>query len=269
VSERQRPERVAAAEPRVRAERSAPEPRTEAEEPGPSSAAESPRAPAPKLSLEQLGVGTQLFLDGSSPPVTREEQANARLYAAMHPPSAVRERGVARAVSDAARGLLLAEDALAETSAVFNVSVDGSGRVTDVHVLDASTQVKAWQLMAARLAKALQPLKLPADPPHGWALKLRLVSAVQLPSGAAPGMRVGVGGKQVAGSGGPGSTSLELSPTSKLDLKDPIDNIGHHMEATMIAEVMLLKLKADPADIGAAARRVVQVAVLSIEPLEP
>ena len=34
----------------------------------------------------------------------------------------------------------------------------------------------------------------------------------------------------------------------------------------MLLEVALLKLRADPSDIGAAARRVVEVAVLSVDP---
>jgi hypothetical protein len=234
--------------------------------PAPSTANESAREPSSSLSLAQLGVGTNPFLDVAVAPLTREEQARARLYAALHPPTAERQRGPAGPVADAARGLLLADDVLAETNAVFNVSVDGSGHVNEVHVLDASSQVKAWQMLAARLAKALEPVKLPSDSRQGWAMKLRLASTVQLPSGAAPGMRVSALGQQLAGSGGPGSTSLELSPTSKLDLKDPIDNIARHMEPTVILEVMLLVLRADPADIGATARRVVQVDVLSLDP---
>jgi hypothetical protein len=166
---------------------------------------------------------------------------------------------------------VLGDDGLVETSAVLNVRVDGAGHVTEVHVLEASSQIKAWQLIAARLAKALDPVTLRAAKSNaGWGLKLRLASSVRLPSGAAPGLRMGVLGEQVAGSGGPGSTSLELSPTSKLDIKGPIDDVGRHMELVIPFEVMLLKFRADPSDIGATARRVVEVAVLSIdEPTTP
>jgi hypothetical protein len=83
-------------------------------------------------------------------------------------------------------------------------------------------------------------------------------------------MRMGVLGQQVAGSGGPGSTSLELSPTAKLDLEEPIDSTGRHQDFPIQFEVMLLELRADPTDMGAQARRVVEVAVLSInEPAAP
>jgi hypothetical protein len=240
------------------------------EPPALEAAAEPPRAAAPTLSLEQLGVGNNPFLDIRVEPLTKAEQANARLQAALHPSSIERDHqrslGPAGPVVAAARNLVLADDGLVETSAVLNVRVDGAGRVTEVHVLEASSQIKAWQLIAARLAKALDPVTLRAAKSNpGWGLKLRLASSVRLPSGAAPGLRMGVLGEQVAGSGGPGSTSLELSPTSKLDIKGPIDDVGRHMELMIPFEIMLLKFRADPSDIGATARRVVEVAVLSID----
>jgi hypothetical protein len=199
------------------------------EPPAPEAAAETPRAAAPTLSLEQLGVGDNPFLDVRVEPLTKAEQANARLQAALHPSSIERDHqrslGPAGPVVDAARNLVLADDGLVETSAVLNVRVDAAGHVTEVHVLEASSQINAWQLIAARLAKALNPVTLrAAQSNQGWGLKLRLASSVRLPSGAAPGLRMGVLGEQVAGSGGPGSTSLELSPTSKLDIKGPIDD---------------------------------------------
>jgi hypothetical protein len=245
------------------------------EPPAPVAADEPPRSSAPTLSLEQLGVGTNPFLDLRVEPLTKAEQANARLHAALHPPSIERDHqrslGPAGPVADAARRLVLADEGLVETSAVLNVRVDAAGHVTEVHVLEASSQIKAWQLIAARLAQALNPVTLrAATSKQGWGMKLRLASSVQLPSGAAPGLRMGVLGEQVAGSGGPGSTSLELSPTSKLDIKPPIDPVGRHVDLPIPFEIMLLKFRADPADIGATARRVVEVAVLSIdEPATP
>lgn len=243
--------------------------------PASAPAGEPPRSAAPTLSLDQLGVGANPFLDIRVDPLTKEESANARLQAALHPPSLEGDRqrslGPAGPVAAAARSLVLADDGLVETSAVLNVRVDSAGRVTEVYVLEASSQTKAWQLIAARLVKALNTATLRrAESKQGWDMKLRVASSVQLPSGAAPGMRMGVLGQQVAGSGGPGSTSLELSPTSKLDLKGPIDDVGRHMDQPIQFEVMLLKLRADPSDIGAPARRVVEVAVLSIdEPAAP
>lgn len=235
---------------------------------------EPPRPASPTLSLDQLGIGTNPFLDITVEPLTKAEQASVRLEAALHPPALDRDHqrslGPAGPVADAARRLVLADDSLVETSAVLNVRVDGAGHVTEIHVLESSIQIKAWQLIAARLSQALNPVTLRTANSKGWDMKLRLASSVRLPSGAAPGMRIGVLGQQVAGSGGPGSTSLELSPTSKLDLEEPIDSVGRHLDQPLIFEVMLLKLRADPTDIGAPARRVVEVAVLSIdEPAAP
>jgi hypothetical protein len=73
-------------------------------------------------------------------------------------------RGPAERVADAARGLLLADGALAETNAVFNVRVDGSGHVSEVHVLDASSDVKAWQDQPRAL---IRPAGILAPPRKG------------------------------------------------------------------------------------------------------
>jgi hypothetical protein len=247
-------------------------PRSGLGEPPSSALPEPPQPGSPGLSLAQLGVGTNPFLGIRVEPPTEEERANARLQAALHPPSLERDRqrglGPAGPVADAARRLVLADGGLVETSAVLNVRVDGSGHVTEVHVLESSNQIQAWQMVAARLFQALNSVALrTASTKHGWDMKLHLASSVRLPSGSAPGMRMGVLGQQVAGSGGPGSTSLELSPTSKLDLEEPIDSTASHLDQPLQFEVMLLKLRADPTDIGAPARRVVEVAVLSIDEL--
>lgn len=245
--------------------------------PATAAANEPPQEASSTLSLDQLGIGTNPFLAKSMAiePLTKEERAQLRLQAALHPLDVERERqrglGPEGSVLNAARSLVLADDSLVETRAVLNVRIDPSGRVTEVHIIDASSQIEAWQLIAARLAKALGPVTLRrAESKRGWDMKLRLASSVQLPSGVAPGLRMGVLGRQVAGSGGPHSTSLELSPTAKLDLKEPIDSIGRHLDSPMRLEVILLKLKADLTNIGAPARRMVEVAVLSIDaPVAP
>jgi hypothetical protein len=237
-----------------------------------SAANEAPREASPTLALDQLGIGTNPFRGTSLAiePLSKEERAQLRLQAALHPLDVEHERqrglGPEGPVLNAARSLILAEDSLVETHAVVNVRVDARGRVTEVHLIDASSQIQAWQLIAARLAKALEPVTLrQAGSTQAWDMKLRLASRVQLPSGVTPGLRMGVLGQQVAGSGGPHSTSLELSPTAKLDLKEPIDSIGRHLDSPMRLEVILLKLKADLTNIGAPARRNVEVAVLSID----
>jgi len=262
--------------------------------PGSSSAASA-------LSLEQLGIGTASFMAvgplaaspfataaleapaGAPPtgapaseaapykaPLTEAERANQRLQASLRQPllDAERQRGLGPEgpIVAAARRLVVGDETLLDTSAVLNVRVDGGGRVTEVHVLDASNQNAAWQMIAARLIKELGGMTLQRPGANqGWGLKLQLASAMQLPSGAAPGLRTDVLGQVLPGSAAPGATSLSLSPTSPIEMPKPIDPIGRHQDQVIIVELGLLKLHGDVADLASAARRVVRVAVLSVD----
>jgi hypothetical protein len=230
-------------------------------------------APA-ALSLDQLGIGTDPFIDVAPPVLSAAEQANQRLQASLRQPwsSSDRQRALGNEgpLVNAARSLLLAEDGLIDTSALLNIRVDGAGRVTDVHVLDAASDVRAWQMLAARLAKALSPVTLRGRGTNRTRdVKLQLASAMQLPSGAAPGLRTDILWQTLPGSAGPGATSLSLSPTSPIPMAEPIDSIGRHLDEVMIVELGLLKLKGDIADVAGGARRMVRVAVLSVEEATP
>jgi hypothetical protein len=203
-------------------------------------------------------------------PLSAAGQANQRLQASLHQQGfdSDRQRGLGPegTIVDAARRLLVADEVLSETSAVLNIRVDGGGRVTDVRVLEASSQGRAWQMIAARLAKQLGPMAL--DGPgsnQGWGVKLRLASALKLPSGLVPGLRTDILGLVLPGSAGSGAASLSLTPTSPLPMPEPIDRVGRQVDKVMPVELGLLKLTADVADIGGSARRVVQVAVLSVD----
>jgi hypothetical protein len=249
----------------------------------PAAPASSATARAPSLepevasiSLDQLGIGRNPFMTEpwvgptASAPLSAAEQANQRLQASLHQQwfDSDRQRGLGPegTLVDAARRLLVADEVLSETSAVLNIRVDGGGRVTDVRVLEASSQGKAWQMIAARLAKQLGPMAL--DGPgsnQGWGVKLRLASALKLPSGLAPGLRTDILGLVLPGSAGSGAASLSLTPTSPLRMPEPIDRVGRQVDKVMPVELGLLKLTADVADIGGSAQRVVQVAVLSVD----
>lgn len=263
--------------------------------PGSSSAASS-------LSLDQLGIGTSSFMAMGGPlaaspfataaleapagapptgapfseappykaPLTEAERASQRLQASLRQPllDAERRRGLGPEgpIVAAARRLVVGDETLLETSAVLNVRIDGGGRVTEVHVLDASNQNAAWQMIAARLIEDLSAVTLQRPGANqGWGLKLQLASAMQLPSGAAPGLRTDVLGQVLPGSAAPGATSLSLSPTSPIEMAKPIDPIGRHLDQVIIVELGLLKLHGDVADLASAARRVVRVAVLSVD----
>lgn len=239
------------------------------------------------MSLQQLAIGLEpmvasAFLAAPLPgapfaeaPVSAAERANLRLQASLRQRPAGADRqggpGPEGPVVAAARQLISGDETLLETSAVLNVRIDGGGRVTEVHLLDATSQNAAWQMIAARLAKDLGVVSLQrGGASQGWNMKLRLSSAVQLPSGAAPGLRTDVLGQALPGSAKPGATSLSLSPTSPIFMPKPIDDVGRQMDRVMTVELGLLKLKGDVADLAATARRVIHVAVLAVdEPTRP
>ena len=56
-----------------------------------------------------------------------------------------------------------------------------------------------------------------------------------------------------------------LSPTTPLRREEVFDTAGRNLDRPMRFEVGLLELKGDVADVTAKARRVVEVAVLSID----
>jgi hypothetical protein len=258
----------------------APQPGDDGLPPPASSATASARPVEPEastsLSLAQLGIGENPFRRDSwaalaaPAPLSAGEQANQRLQASLRQQwfDSDRQRGLGPEgpIVDAARRLLVADDVLSETSAVLNIRVDRGGRVTDVHVLEASSQGRAWQMIAARLAKHLGPMTLRGPGSNqGWGVKLRLASALKLPSGLAPGLRTDILGLVLPGSAASGAASLSLTPTSPLPMPEPIDRVGRQVDRVLPVELGLLKLTADVADLGSSAQRVVQVAVLSVD----
>lgn len=161
------------------------------------------------LSLDQLGIGaTNPFIGLPQESLSPEERANRRLQASLYQGSldSARQRGLGpeAPVVNAARRLVLADEALVETSAVLNVRVDAGGRVTSVDVLSAASQPEAWRLISDRLLSTLGPVTLRlGHAGQPLSLKLRLASAMRLPSGAAPGLRTDLLGRTLHSGGGP------------------------------------------------------------------
>lgn len=224
---------------------------------------------APTLSLDQLGVGAfnpfRSLATESPPP---KQDANQRLQASLRQGSLEADRrrslGPEGPVLRAAHQLVSANEMLLETSAIVDVRVDAAGRVTSVQLSSASSQTEAWRKLAERLLASLGPARLQlAGASQGLDFKLRLTSTMQLPSGAAPGVRLGVLGQTLREGGGSSSTSLSLSPTAPLPSEQVSDTAGRHQDQPMQFEVGLLKLRGDVTDVAASPRRVVQVIVLA------
>jgi len=226
-----------------------------------------PAAAAPTLlSRDQLGIGA------SNPFVTREAPAE---------PS-VREQGrlrfqkalageLARADQSAGLGpegpvLVELEQATRNdnpepnSTAVFDFTTDAEGRLLSVELVRASSVEEPWRRIRDRVLAALRarPLRIPKTG-FGVSFRIRVVSRVQMPSGADPGLAVSVAGIPVKKGRGPRSASidvLQLVPkvsTSYVDLPN-----GHTVLVPKVEGLRILSVNFDPADIGAKEQRMVR-----------
>jgi hypothetical protein len=218
---------------------------------------------APGLTLEQLGIGEQNPFLGDAARRLREKP---RLGEGLR-------RSMANAIarSEQARGLgpegpVLKElveltrrsDTALNASAVLRVATDASGRVLSVEMVESTSDGGPWRRVAARLLEALkrQRLRVPSGG-RGVTMDLRVVSRVELPSGADPGMGVDVLGiplKKPGGTKSPRISILKIDPKGyKVQLPD-----GKVLELPSMPLQSLLELAGDPVDLAGKAQRVVR-----------
>lgn len=225
------------------------------------------RSEPPRLSLEQLGAGLANPFRNMSFERPVEPSPEQRLQASLQHDSLEADRrrslGPEGPVIEAARRLALARDTLVEARAVLSVRSDAQGRVIKVEVLEGSGPVSEWQRLADDLLKSLAGvlLRLPASQ-GGTELQLQIVSALRLPSGADPGLRLDLFGQTLSEGAGPRSASLSLSPKAPLQKEQAEDTAGRHRDSPLQFEVGLLELRGDVSDIAARPRRVVEVSLL-------
>jgi hypothetical protein len=215
---------------------------------------------APGLTLEELGIGEQNPFLGD---------AARRLREKPRPGEGLR-RSMADAIarSEQARGLgpegpVLKElveltrrsDAVLNASAVLRVATDASGRVLSVEVVESTSDGAPWRRVAARLFEALKRQRLRV--PRGVTMDLRVVSRVELPSGADPGMGVDVLGiplKKPGGKKSPRISILKIDPKGyKVQLPD-----GKVLELPYMPLQSLFELAGDPVDLAGKAQRMVR-----------
>jgi hypothetical protein len=236
-------------------------------------------AEAPGLSLEQLGVGI-----GRAPstlrvpterPASRRERAARRVQRVLSQGLADHDRElglgahgpIIGALERAARSAATPANGRAELLA----TVDASGRLVSIEVLEVSEDFRAWQRAAERARRALghQRFRVPPSA-QGLALRLEIVSRVQMPSGRDPGLDVSVLGIPLQRGEGERSSKLEiLNPVPRLDTVEvPNPGGGENVRLPVIQiQIVPLALAADPVDIGAHAQRVVRGSLLSVEVL--
>jgi hypothetical protein len=217
----------------------------------------------PGLTLEQLGIGERNPFLGD---------AARRLREKPRPGEGLR-RSMADAIarSEQAHGLgpegpvlkKLVEvtrrsDAALNASAVLRVATDASGRVLSVELLEATSDGAPWRRVAALLLDALktQRLRVPSGG-RGVTMDLRVMSRVELPSGADPGMGVDVLGIPLKKPGGKKSPRISILKIDPKGYKVPLPN-GKVLELPSVPLQSLLELAGDPVDLGAKAQRMVR-----------
>lgn len=253
----------------------APEPETLNGEP---SAGESDHAPAgstaPALSLSQLGVSglgpepeNPFMLLEKKEPVRREsaEERIERHLAA----EALRhdqklglgsEGPVLSALSTAAFGV-----APLYSTALFSARIDADGRLRFLQLV--SPKGKAWQSVADRAFSKLKDRKLRTPGHRSVQLTIEVKSKVSLPSGHSPGTGVSVLGIPVKPKGHPDLAEVALlKPKLNLRMVD-VPNPGNPEQSVKLPSLELglnlLETDADPVDLGASSRQVIQTRLVS------
>lgn len=225
---------------------------------------EQPRAGAPRLTPEQLGIGENNPFFASLPDQSETALAEERLGRNMAQAMLDQDREtslgvegpVVRAVSDAAMGT-----APPRSQARLLVVTNERGVVSHVEVLSTNLGFEEWEKVARRVLAVLA--KSPLRTPKGRRVELVLdvESKVQLPSGRSPGMGVRVFGVPISEKEHDDSSQISiLSPKFKIDsAKVPLGPPGQTLEIPSIQlGFSVLGIDADPTDILAPARQVVQ-----------
>lgn len=230
--------------------------------------AAAPGGSGPQLSLRDLGVdrGSNPFMGSVTEQPTERQLLNQRLRHALRGEIAKQDQarglGPEGPAVTAVTDLVMASATAPNTSALLRVRTDGAGGVTLVDVLEADRDGDEWQRIAAELVRALagKKLRVPAGS-NGVSFQLRVVSRVQLPSGADPGLSVDVLGIPLKKGDGDRSTKLSiLSPVIK-EVEVP-DSNGVRVPVVSFA---IIGAAGDLADIGAVARRLVSAYLVTME----
>jgi hypothetical protein len=162
----------------------------------------------------------------------------------------------------AVKDLVFASATAPNTTALLRVRTDAAGKVTLVDVLAADRDHAEWGRIAAQLVKALagKHLRVPAHS-GGVSFQLRVVSRVQLPSGADPGLAVDLFGIPVKQGEGDRSSKLSLfSPT----LQEYVIS-GSDGATVRVPSLSIFGMAGDVADIGRVARRLVTAYLVAMD----
>jgi hypothetical protein len=230
-------------------------------------------AAAPRqLSLRDLGVGpgNSRFLQPDTAPPSARQALNQKLQNSLRDGLAAHDQklglGPEGPAVAAVTTIVRESVSAANTSGLLVIHTDGAGLTREVEVLEASSDSAEWERIAAALRKALAGKKLHIAPgTAGVSLQLRVVSRLELPSGADPGLAVELFGQTLKKGDGDRSARLSvLSPSVTLsEVEVPYSN-GAKLPVLGIVP-NILGLVADPVDVGALARRIVRAHLVALE----
>jgi hypothetical protein len=222
----------------------------------------------PQLSLRELGVdrGSNPFIGSVTELPTERQLHNQRLRQSLRGEIAKQDQarglGPEGPAVAAVTDIVMASASVPNTTALLRVRTDGAGSVTLVDVLEADRDSDEWQRIARELVRSLagKKLRVPAGS-NGVSFQLRVVSRVQLPSGADPGLAIDVFGIPLKKGDGERSTKISiLSPVIK-EIEVP-DSDGIRVPVVAFS---LIGGAGDLADIGAVARRLVTAYLVAME----
>jgi hypothetical protein len=217
----------------------------------------------PGLTLEQLGIGARNpFLPDAARRIGERPRPGEGLRRSMADAIVRSEQGrglgpegpVLKRLVELTRQ----SDAALDANAVLRVATNAAGQVVSVDVVESTSDMRPWRAVAARLLEALreQRLRVPKGG-RGVTMDLRVVSHVELPSGADPGLGVDVLGiplKRGAGKKSPRISILKIDPKGyKVQLPD-----GKVLELPSMPLQSLIEVAVDPTDVVGKAQRMVR-----------
>ncbi|HEY8074707.1 MAG TPA: hypothetical protein VIF62_11365 [Labilithrix sp.] len=223
-------------------------------------------AAAPRVAID----GPNPFLASGAPvrePTESEETRGAerRVEAALRQPARDRERELG--LGPEGPVLTALGDATSTTTtpvrgrAVFLAIANGAGEVLSIRVAECDGAQRDWAQAATIALGALKgkKLRVPSSATRAE-MRIEITSAWKLPSGQDPGADVSVLGLPVAKGEGKDATKVEiLNPLPKVEkLK-----LSKDIEIPIVVwSFTIFGTNGDPANIGAAARRVVHARLL-------
>jgi hypothetical protein len=221
----------------------------------------------PQLSLRDLGVGpgANPFIGSANELPTARQVYNQRLRRTLRADLARHDQSIGLGPEGpavaAVKEIVMQSATAPNTSALLRVRTDATGKVTLVDVLDADRDDQEWRRIADQLRVALAGKHLRVPPRSGVSFQLRVVSRVQLPSGADPGLEVDLFGIPLKKGAGDRSTKIAVLSPMLTEVTIP----GSDGATMRVPTLALIGGAGDLADVGGVARRLVTAYLVAMD----